>query len=218
MFKIVSTAAIAALFATSAMAVTKIPAFKFTGGQFVGSTQYTNLVDPNNFCAGVAGLAVGQVTSSVATIAALGDAWTETIANSNPSPTSTYGVTWINCSFAALPAATTFVGTNIGTTAAPVYLYTSTPTASQTTSCLASNGDAYTLTSGNGSITTTLFNGGAGTTETETQSLTITGLPVNGTGKDYGFRLTSNNSVLAVAPYGPICFLSTDAVYLNSSK
>ena len=211
MFKIVSTAAIAALLSTSAMATTvKIPPFKFLGGQFVGATQYTGLIDPDSLCANVAGLGIGQNTSSVATVPGLGLPWTQTIANSNPLPSSAYGVSWINCSFAALPLATAFTGTNITPTAAtPTYLYTSSPTAAQTTSCLASTGVAYTLISGNDTINY----GGSSIPQT----LVISGLPANGAGKDFGFKVTSTNSALAVGG-NTVCFLSTDAVYLNSSR
>ena len=198
MFKIVTTAAVAALLTTSAMA--KAPVAKLTAGQFVGVTQYTGLVDPSGLCGSAAGLAVGQLTYSVATVGALGTAWTSTIANPNNAP-GTYGVGWINCQFPALPAASAFVATTIGTATE----YVATPTDVETTSCLASNGTPYTLTSSNTTV------GG------EAQTLTVTVLPVNTGGKDYGFRLTSGNSALSVNG-NTICFLSTDAVYLNGSK
>jgi hypothetical protein len=203
MFKTVSLAALAAMMATAAFAAepTKAPKPKLTGGQFVGATQYTGLIDPNGLCAGVAGLAVGQNTSSVATVAGLGKTWTSTIANANPTPNSPYGLGWINCQFPALPAATAFTATTIGSETE----FVAAPTDIETTNCLASTGTAYTLTSSNST-------GGA-----EPQTLTITILPVNGTGKDYGYRLTSTNSGLAVNGT-TVCFLSTDAVYLNASK
>jgi hypothetical protein len=203
MFKTVSTAAIAALIATSALAAAppKTTGAVVKGGQYVGATQYTGLIDPDGLCAGVAGLAVGQNTSSVASITGLGATWTSTIANANPTPSAPYGVGWINCQFPALPAASAFVATTIGTATE----YVATPTDVETTSCLASNGTPYTLTSSNTTV------GG------EAQTLTVTVLPVNTGGKDYGFRLTSGNSALSVNG-NTICFLSTDAVYLNGSK
>jgi hypothetical protein len=207
MFKLASTAAMAALITSSALTSAFAAGAVLKGGQFSGVTQYTNLVDPAGLCASQAGLATGQLTSAVATVKGLGTAWTETIANSNPSPTSQYGVSWINCSFPALPAATSFVKTQVGTSTPAVYEYVSSPTTPQVTSCLASTGTAYTLTAGND----TLPNGLA-------QTVAITVIPVNTGGLDYGFKLTSTNSALSVAPYGTICYLSTDALYLNTSK
>jgi hypothetical protein len=203
MFKTISTAAIVALLATSAFAATpsKAPKPKLTAGQYVGATQYTGLIDPEGLCAGVAGLAPGQNTSSVARVGGLGATRTSTIANANPTPSAPYGVGWIECQFPALPAATAFTATTIGTETE----FVATPTDVETSSCLASNGTPYTLTSANS------------TSGAEPQTLTVTVLPVNGTGKDYGFRLTSGNSALAVNG-NTICYLSTDAVYLNASK
>jgi hypothetical protein len=228
MFKIVTTAAIAALMTTTAMAATKIPALKFVGGQFAGTSQYTGLIDPLGLCAGLAGLTVGQNTSTVATIAGLSTAtvsntWTQTIANPNPSPTSQYGVSWVNCQFAALPQATQFIGVNIGTSAAPVYKYTWSPAPSapaQVTSCLGSNGYGYTVTSSTAQVTTTFtnpLNSSQTATETAQQNLVITALPVNGKGADYGLQVTSTNSVLNALGEN-ICYLSTDSLYLNTSK
>jgi hypothetical protein len=189
MFRTATAVAVAALFCAPAMAQT------VTAGQYRGVTQYTALNDPNNICSGQAGLAAGQLTTSVATVAGLGAAWTSGIANTNPSPAATYGAGWINCKFAALPAASTFTSSSNGG-------FTSSPTASSTTTCLASNGIAYTLTSGNGTLSNGL-----------TQTETITLLPANGTGADSGYKLTTTNTALAVGG-NTICYLSTDALYL----
>jgi hypothetical protein len=206
MFKIVTTAAVAALLTTSAMA--KAPVAKLTGGQFVGATQYTGLVDPSGLCGSLAGLAVGQLTSSVATVGPLGTPtvpalpWTSTIANSNPSPTAAYGVGWINCTFPALGLASSYVATAVGTETE----FVSTPVGTQTTSCFASNGTPYVLGSGNGTLGNGLM-----------QTNTVTILPLNGTGKDSSFRVTTTNTSLTVGT-NTLCFLSTDAVYSNASK
>jgi len=102
MFKTASAAAAVALFAAPAMAqVVK-------AAQYAGTTQYTATIDPSGACAGV-GVIPGKVTSSVATVAGLGKAWTSTIASAGAGTTAVpYGISWINCSFAALPAASAF--------------------------------------------------------------------------------------------------------------
>ena len=202
MFKIVTTVAIATLMTSSAFAA----GVKLTGGQFVGVTQYTALLDPSSICKNLAGLAAGQLTDSVATVAGLGKTWTSTIANTNPVPGSPAGTGWINCQFPALPAATSFVAQTIGTAPATAVQYVATPSDVEATNCFASNGVPYTLSSSNSTLTN-------GTVQTNT----ITVLPVNGTGKDYGYRLTTTNTSVAVGG-NVLCYLSTDAVYANASK
>jgi hypothetical protein len=200
MFKIVTTAAVAALLTTSAMA--KAPVAKLTAGQFVGVTQYTGLVDPSGLCGSAAGLAVGQLTYSVATVGALGTAWTSTIANPNNAP-GTYGVGWINCQFPALPLASAFVATPIGAETE----FVATPAGAQNATCTASvGGTVYVLGSGNGTLSNGLV-----------QTNTITILPVNGTGKDSSFRQTTTNSSVTIGT-NTLCYLSTDGVYSNASK
>ncbi len=202
MFKIVTTAAVAAMLTTSAMA-----AVKFSGGQYAGVTQYTGLVDPSGLCGSAAGLAVGQLTSSVATLGALGTTFTSTIANTN-NPSGTYGVGWINCQFAATPVASAFKAVVIGPTGATMTEYVATPVGPEATNCFASagGGTPYVLSSSN----TTLSNGIA-------QTLSFTILPVNGTGKDSSFKLTTTNSSVSVGGT-TLCYLSTDSVYSNASK
>jgi hypothetical protein len=171
-----------------------------TPGQYRGVTQYTGLIDPEGLCGGVAGLAVGQLTTTVATVAGLGITWTSTIANANPTPSTPYGVGWINCAFAALPNTGDFSPVSVGTATE----YVATPTAPQTTSCFASNGVPYQLGSSNG------------TANGEPQTNTITILPTNGTGLDSGFRVTTTNTTVTVNN-NVLCFLSTDALYLLSN-
>jgi hypothetical protein len=195
MFRTATACAVAALFCAPAMAQT------VTAGQYNGVTQYTALVDPEGLCASQAGLAAGQTSSSVATVKGLGLAWTTSIANTNPTPgVAGLSTGWINCKFAAMPAATDFTAATVGTATE----YTDSPTATQVTSCFASNGTAYTLTSTN----STLANGLA-----QTNAMTI--LPVQG--DNSSFKITTSNTALAVAPYGTICYLSTDALYSRGS-
>ncbi len=213
MFKIVSTAAIAALFASTAMA--KAPPFKILGGQYIATTQYTALIDSSGLCGPVAGLAAGQVTTAVATFTALGDTWTETIANANGAGTSSspYGVGWVNCQFPALPAASAFTATAVTGSNPVIYTYTAKPSGLNVSSCVASTGTAYTLTSQNGS------NSDFGSPVTQT--LTYFGLPSNkGTGlaaNDSGFKVTTTNSELAVGG-NPFCYLSIDSLFLATQK
>jgi hypothetical protein len=198
MFRTATAAAVLALLCAPAMAQS------VTVGQYRGITQYTGLNDTTGLCTSLAGLKVGQITKSVATVGGLGATWTDTISNSNPSPTATYGVTWINCAFSGLPAASAFTATTIGTAPATETEYVATPTGSTTTNCYASNGTPYVLTSSN----STLSNG-------TVQTVTITLLPSNGTGLDSGFRVTSTNSQLSVGGT-TLCYLSTDAVYSHT--
>jgi hypothetical protein len=194
MFRTATAAAVAALLCAPAMAQT------VTAGQYKGATQYTGLVDPSGLCGSLAGLVVGQLTTAEASVPGLGLAWTTTITNTNPSPTAAYGAGWINCSYAALPAATAFTATAVGSETE----YVATPTGSQATNCFANNGTPYVLGSGNG----TLGNG-------LVQTLTITILPANGTGLDSGFKITSTNSSVTVGT-NTLCFLSTDSLYLHT--
>jgi hypothetical protein len=191
MFRTATAIAVAALFCAPAMAQT------VTKGQYRGVTQYTTLTDFSGACTGIAGLAAGQLTTTVATVTGLGAPWTSTIANLNPTPTAAYGAGWINCHFPTLPATGAFTGT--ATTG-----FTAAPTGPDVTTCVASNGIAYTLTSGNGASPL-----GDGTQQTETVTL----LPANGTGADSGYKLTTTNTLLS-AGGSPLCYLSTDALYL----
>jgi hypothetical protein len=220
MSKLATTAAIIALVATSAMA--KAPAFRINAGQYLATTQYTALLDSSGLCGSVAGLAAGQTTSAVATFLALGDAWTETIATTNGAGTtaSPYGVSWVNCQFAPLPAAASWIAKNIGTATAPVYTYTATPTTPNVSTCVASSGIDYTLTAGNDTVT---LPSGA----TVTQTLTYFGLPTNAVAasgttpalyaNDTGFKITTTNSALAVGG-NTACFLSIDSLFLATQK
>ncbi len=195
MFRTASAFAVVALLCAPAMAQT------VTAGQYKGVTQYTGLLDPSGTCASLAGLAAGQITNAVATVGGLGLKWESSLANSNPSPTAQYGEGWINCQFAAMPAASAFKATTIGGQTE----YVATPTGTQTTTCLASNGVPYTL----GSSNSTLANG-----TVQTNSETI--LPANGTGVDSGFKITSTNTSVTVGT-NTLCYLSTDALYLRTN-
>jgi len=209
MFKTASAAAVAALFAAPALAAPVVNV-----GQYAGTTQYTATIDPSGTCAGL-GVTPGKLTGSVATVAGLGKAWTSTIASPGAGTTAVpYGVTWINCAFPALPAATAFTASSIGgVTGAADTIYTDSPAGQQTTSCVAPstqaglNGAAnYTLVSGNG-------NDANGTPQTNL----VTVIPANGTGKDSGFKLTTGNTQLNVAG-NLVCYLSTDALYVDTFK
>ncbi len=210
MIKTASAAAAVALFAAPAMAQPAVPA-----GQFAGTTQYTATIDPSGTCAGL-GVVPGKVSSSVATVGGLGKAWTSTIANTSGAGTgaSPYTTAWINCAFPALPAAAAFTASSIGgVTGTAETIYTSTPAGQQTTACIAPstqaglNGAAnYTLVSGNGTDAN-------GTPQTNT----VTVIPANGTGKDSGFKLTTTNTQLNVGKQ-LVCYLSTDALYLDTYK
>src|SRR5277367_6326881 len=110
MFKTASAAAAAALFAVPAFASGPV----VNAGQYAGTTQYTATIDPSGMCAGL-GVTPGKITSSVATIGGLGNAWTSTIANPGAGTSAVpYAVTWINCAFPALPAASAFTASSIG--------------------------------------------------------------------------------------------------------
>jgi hypothetical protein len=171
-----------------------------TAGQYKGVTQYTGLVDPSGLCGSLAGLAAGQLTTGEASVPGLGLAWTTTITNTNPSPTATYGAGWINCQYAALPAASAFTATTLGA----VTEYVATPTGAQATNCFANNGTPYVLGSSNSTLTNGIV-----------QTLTITILPTNGTGIDSGFKITSGNSSVTVGT-NTLCYLSTDSLYLHT--
>jgi hypothetical protein len=195
MFRTATAAAVAALLCAPAMAQT------LTAGQYNGVTQYTGLLDPSGLCGSAAGLAVGQLTTNQGSVPGLGLAWTTTVTNTN-NPSGTYGAGWINCKYAALPAASAFTATAVGSETE----YVATPTGSQVTNCFASagGGTPYVLSSSN----STLSNGIA-------QTLTITILPGNGTGLDSGFKITSGNSSVAVGGT-TLCYLSTDSLYLHT--
>jgi hypothetical protein len=192
MFRTAPALAVAALLCAPAIAQTVTP------GQYRGVQQYTGLIDPNGVCGGEAGLAVGQLTSVVATVAGLGNTWTSTLANANPAPGVPYGVSWVSCSFPALPAANTFSPVTVGTATE----YQSSPTDQETTNCVAASGVPYQLGSSNG------------TTGGEPQTNTITILPTNGS--DSGFKVTTTNTTVTVNN-NTLCFLSTDALYLLSN-
>jgi hypothetical protein len=215
MFKTLSAAAMVAAIAAPALAQPVV-----LKGQYVGTTQYTATIDPSGTCAGL-GVVPGLTTTSVATVGGLGKAFTSTIANpGSGSSGNPYQVAWINCSFPKLPPATAFVASSIGgVTGAAETIYTAVypvpkkkaKDAQTTTSCAAPSTQAglnglanYTLVSGNG----TDANG-------TPQTLTTTVIPTNGTGVDYGWKLTSTNSQLNVAGT-LVCYLSTDALYLNA--
>jgi len=198
MFRTATAAAVIALLCAPAMAQS------LTVGQYRGITQYTAINDTSGLCGSIAGLAAGQITKSVATVGGLGATWTDTISNSNPSPAAAFGVTWINCGFSGLPAASAFTATSIGSGTSAETEYVAQPTTPTTTNCYASNGTPYVLSSSN----STLGNGIA-------QTVTITLLPSNGTGLDSGFRVTTTNSALSVGG-NTLCYLSTDAVYSHT--
>jgi hypothetical protein len=186
-------AVIGALFSTGALAQT------LTAGQYYGVTQYTGLDDPSGICGSSAGLAVGQLTTSISTVGGLDKGNASTIASpgSASAPTG-YGVQWINCEFPKLPAASAFTQQSDGS-------YTDSPTTKQTTTCSAENGVTYTLTSSNGS------SGGV------TQTDTITIIPPLKGSKNSSFKLTSGNTAVAVGGT-VLCYLSTDALYSFSGK
>jgi hypothetical protein len=188
-----AAAVICALFSTGALAQV------LTAGQYYGVTQYTGLDDPSGVCASSAGLAVGQVTTSISTVLGFGKGNASTIADpgSASAPTG-YGVQWINCTFPDFPAATAFTKQSNGS-------YTDSPTTAQVTTCSAENGVTYTLTSSNGS------SGGV------TQTDTITIIPPLKGSKSSSFKLTSGNTAVAVGGT-VLCYLSTDALYSRSGK
>jgi hypothetical protein len=209
MFKTASAAAAVALFAAPALAAPVVAA-----DQYLGTTQYTATIDPSGTCAGL-GVTPGKTTNSIATIKGLGVAWTSTIANPGAGTSAVpYGVTWINCSFPALPAATAFTASSIGGVAGPaVTIYTDSPTGQQTTTC-----EAPSTTAGlNGAAQYTLVSGNGVDSNGQTQTNEVTVIPTNGTGKDDGFKITTGNTQLNVLG-SLVCYLSTDALYVNSEK
>jgi hypothetical protein len=188
-----AAAVIGALFSTGALAQV------LTAGQYYGVTQYTGLDDPSGICASSAGLAVGQVTTSINTVGGFGKGNASTIASpgSASAPTG-YGIQWINCTFPKFPAATSFTKQSNGS-------YTDSPTTAQVTTCSAENGVTYTLTSSNGS------------SGSVTQTDTITIIPPLKGSKNSSFKLTSGNTAVAVGGT-TLCYLSTDALYSFSGK
>ncbi len=189
MFKTGALAAsMAALLSTASFAAGPV----ITAGQYATTTQYTGLIDPDGVCAGIT--PVGAVTTGEATVKGLGLPLTQTI--NNPSPTSPYGVGYIQCTYAPLPAATAFKAATGGG-------YTASPTAATVTSCNASNGISYTLTSSNN----------ASASPPTTNTITI--LPVLGTLSS--FKQTATYSTVAIGG-ATICYLSTDTVLSRSGK
>jgi hypothetical protein len=209
MFKTASAAAAVALFAAPALAAPVVNV-----GQFAGTTQYTATIDPSGTCAGL-GVVPGKVTGSVATVGGLGKAFTSTIASPGAGTVAVpYGVTWINCAFPALPAATAFTASSIGGVTGPAEtIYTDLPAGQQTTSCFAPS-----TTAGlNGAANYTLVSGNGVDSNGQTQTNEVTVIPTNGTGKDSGFKLTTGNTQLNVLG-SLVCYLSTDALYLDTTK
>lgn len=212
MFKTTS-AAFAALLASAALSSAFAAGATVKAGQYYGVTQYTAVTDITSpgLCAAI-GIKQGNVTTQVATVAGLGLAWTETIADSNPNAVSAYGVSWTNCAFSAMPAATTFKATTL---AKGVVLYTAAPTTASTTACLSSTGATYSLVSQNGTASD-------GTVQTGTYTVT----PAQAGSGNYAFKVTTTNSLLTVslpAAAAPIfgtttiqCYLSTDGLYSNT--
>jgi hypothetical protein len=181
-------------------------------GQYAGTTQYTATIDPSGTCAGL-GVTPGEVTTSEATVGGLGKAWTSTIASPGAGTVAVpYDVTWINCSFPKLPKATLFTASSIGGVTGPAEtIYTDLPKGQETTNCAAPSTTAglnglanYSLVSGNGVDS----NG-------QTQTNEVTVIPTNGTGVDYGFKVTTTNTQLNVLG-NLVCYISTDALYLNT--
>jgi hypothetical protein len=208
MFKTLSAAALVAVVSASALAQPVV-----LKGQYAGTTQYTATIDPSGTCAGL-GVTPGEVTTSGATVGGLGKAWTSTIASPGAGTTSVpYGVTWINCAFPKLPKAAQFASSSIGGVTGPAEtIWTNSPTGQQTTNCAAPSTQAglnglanYSLVSGNGTDSN-------GTPQTNL----VTVIPTNGTGVDYGFRVTTTNTQLNVAG-NLVCYISTDALYLNTT-
>ena len=208
MFKTASAAAVVALVAAPALAQTVI------ADQYAGTTQYTATIDPSGTCAGL-GVVPGKVTSSVATVGGLGKAWTSTIANPGAGTMAVpYAVTWINCAFPALPAASAFTATSIGGATGPAEtIYTDSPAGQQTTNCFAPS-----TTAGlNGAANYSLVSGNGVDSNGQTQTNSVSVIPVNGTGKDYGFKITTGNTQLNVLG-SLVCYLSTDALYVDTQK
>jgi len=200
MFRTATAIAVAALFCAPAMAQT------LTSGQYKGKIQITGVLDVDSVCQGQAGayfdFAAGNVSTSTATVgtatvAALGAIWTESIADTNPTTASSYGTKWVNCAHSALPLASAFTSTPVGTSATE---YVATPAGNATSACFASSGPQpkYTLTSTNG-------------TGTPAQSNTVTIIPVSGA--DSGFKVTTVNSAVVIGST-TVCYVSTDALYL----
>ena len=188
MFKTGALAAsMAALLSTSCLAAAVV-----TPGQYSSVTQYTGLIDPNGICAGLT--PVGDVTSGEATVKGLGKPFVQTIAN--PATASPYSVGYIQCSYPSLPAAGAFTATSNGG-------YTNAPKTPQVTTCSASTGITYTLTSSNNSMAT------------PPSSLTINVLPVNGTLSS--FQQTAGYSTVAVGGT-TVCYLSTDSLFSRTGK
>ena len=195
MFRTATAIAVAALFCAPAMAQT------LTVGQYKGKIQITGVLDAQGLCSGGSGavykFAAGNTSTSVATVAGLGTAWTETTTDSNPTISSTYGANWLNCKHSVLPAATAFTATTVGTSATQ---YVATPAGNATSACFASTGSQpkYTVTSTNG-------------TGTPAQSNTVTVIPVSGANS--GFKVTTVNSAVVIGST-TVCYVSTDALYL----
>jgi hypothetical protein len=209
MFKTVSATALLAVLAAPALAQPVV-----LKGQYFGTTQYTATIDPSGTCAGL-GVTPGVTTVSEATVGGLGKAWTSTIANPGDGTSSVpYGVNWINCSFPKLPKATAFTASSIGGVAGPaVTIYTDLPAGQQTTTC-----EAPSTTAGlNGAAQYTLVSGNGVDSNGQTQSNEVTVIPTNGAGVDYGFKLTTTNTQLNVLG-NLVCYLSTDALYLDSAN
>jgi hypothetical protein len=193
MFKTAAAvAAITTILSSSAMAQV------LTGGQFVGTTQYTALTDTTGICGGVLGLAAGQTSVSESTTPGLGKAWTSVINNVGAGTSaSAYGVTAITCTFPKLPAVSAFKANGDGS-------FTATPAGAEVTTCGSTKG-VFTLTSNNT------------TSGSLTQTNTVT-LIANPTGsKDFGYEINTTNTALASGGT-TLCYLSTSALYLNSQK
>jgi hypothetical protein len=217
MFKTVSATALLAVLAAPALAQPVV-----SKGQFFGTTQYTATIDPSGTCAGL-GVTPGKTTVSEATVGGLGKAWTSTIANPGDGTTSVpYAVTWINCSFPKLPPATAFTASSIGGVAGPaVTIYTAVypvpkkkaTVAQETTTC-----EAPSTTAGlNGAAQYTLVSGNGVDSNGQTQSNEVQVIPLNAGGLDSGFKITTTNTQLNVLG-NLVCYLSTDALYLDSAN
>ncbi len=199
MLRIIAAAALTLFASASALAAGPT----LIGGQYIGRTIITEVIDPAGICAGALGLVTGNITESVATVTALGAVWTGTTTGYPVSgqPSGLYWG-WSNAKFPALPAATSFTAQLVGT----LTEYVDLPAGTLTTTVNLSTGTQEVLTDENGTDANGIV-----------QSYTITILPTNVPGKDSGFRVTTVNTELSVSG-SDICYVSMDSIYLNTTK
>lgn len=212
-----ATAALAALIASSALTGAMAATATVKAGQYYGVTQYTSVTDVQTVTLGgltvgceQLGIAQGNLNTSVATVVGLGSAWSQTIADTNPTIVSQYGVSWANCQFPAMPAATAFKENILNKT--PLIVdFTSSPAGSQTTACLSSSGASYTLQSNNGTASD-------GTVQTALWTV----IPLQSKSGNYSYKVTLGNALLSIALPAAVgggtvsCYVNIDTLYSNT--